>query len=205
MADNIDNLLSRIQKEGIERADIESGKILSQARHKADSLVKEAEAKSAVMIKNAEADTKVMIQRAEKALEQAARDVILQVREDLSEILSAIAKQEAGSTLKSAALEQLIVKVADAYMSGKERGSINVLVAPDQQKAVTDMLMSKLAAQMKSGLTVKSDNAITAGFKVFEEKGKITHDFTDAAVAAMLNQLLRPVLAKIVNNALTNP
>ncbi len=200
MADNIDSLLARIQKEGIARAESESDQIIAQSKQKADSIVKDAEVRAATIIKNAEADTKVMVQRSEKALEQSARDVILQVREDLSSILSSIAKQETASAIKSNILEQLIIKAVDAYISG----DISIQTAPDQQKAVTAMLMTKFAAKLKAGLTVKSDSSITAGFKVFEEKGRITHDFTDTAIAGTLNQLLRPALATIVNNALKN-
>jgi V/A-type H+-transporting ATPase subunit E len=48
---------------------------------------------------------------------------------------------------------------------------------------------------------VESDKGVKFGFRVKLDGGKVSHEFTEAAMAESLSALLRPQLAKIVNKA----
>ena len=91
MAEELQNLLERIQKDGVQKAEEESEKILARAREKAATLLKDAEKNAAAATEKAEQDAEQFMARSKKTLEQAARDVILSVGDAVTSTMKGIA------------------------------------------------------------------------------------------------------------------
>ena len=79
MAEDLQNLLDRIQKDGVEQAEAQAETILAQARDKAAAILREAEKQAAETRVGAEKDAEVFVERSTKTLEQAARDFLISV------------------------------------------------------------------------------------------------------------------------------
>ena len=199
MAEQLQSLLERIQKDGIEKADAEATRILEQANEQARKIVSDAQAKAAEMIKKAETDSQAYQQRSRKALEQAARDVVLYVRDAIDETLKKLVSKEVTQSLTPERLGKLIETVVKAYaQSGQTTGRLDVLLNPDQQKAVREYFMGKLSQSMKQGLEIEGRDDIVSGFRVSVEGGRIQHDFSGEAITEAISALLRPELARIL-------
>ncbi len=201
MSEELQNLLERIQKDGVEKAEGEADKIISEAKEKAETIIKEAKDQAAKTIEQAEIDGKAFAERSKKSLDQSARDVILSVKQAVDNTLKNIVSQNISEALSDDTLKPMLAQVAETYFSKKEdSGTIEVLINPEQQKKVTDFFMAKYANAMKSGLEVKADSGVVAGFKVSVVKDKVEHDFSEEAITDAICQLLRPALAEIVRN-----
>lgn len=202
MPEELQSLLDRIQKDGVDKADAEAARLVAAAKDKSAAIVKEAEEKARAILAKADQDSAQFAERGRKALEQAARDVVLSVGESVNAMMQGIVGRDIGQALDPETLKKLIAGVVQQYVAaGAGDARIEVIVAPAQQKAITDFFLSKFAAEMRKGLTVKADSSIVAGFRVSVTGREVQHDFTGEAIRDALCQLVRPQLAEIVKQA----
>jgi V/A-type H+-transporting ATPase subunit E len=202
MSEELQSLLERIEKDGVAKADAQAGDIITKAEAKAATLVKEAEAKADALIKQAEVDSQAFEVRSSKALDQAARDVILAVERDVAAIFARIAAQEVNAALDADTVRGCVTTLIEAYARADAEGTRLAITLSDAQRAaVLEVLTSRFQAELSAGLTIGGSDAITAGFKVAVTDKEVEHDFTGDAVAEALGDLLRTDLAKLVKGA----
>ena len=202
MAEELKNLLDRIQKEGVDRADAEAGQITAAAKAKAKGIVAEAESEAAAILAKARAEGDLFRQRGESALGHAARDVILSVGDAIAETLQAIVATHVDRVMNGETLPGLIKEAIRAYGSAGNAANLDVILNESQKEAVTSFFMKELADAMKGGLTIRSSRNIISGFRVTLKDSGVQHDFTGEALTAAIGELLRPPLADIVRKAL---
>lgn len=198
MAEELQNLLERIQKDGVDKATQEKERILAEAKEKAGSIISDAEVKAKEIIEKAETDSKAFEARAEKSLDQAARDTVLSVEQAVTTAMNSIVASEVGNAISADELKSIIASVIEAYAS---EGTAEVLVSPETEAKIKDYFATELAGKLKSGVEIKADNSIISGFQVSFADGNVQHDFTGEAITNALCQLLRPHLAEIVRNS----
>ncbi|HAS81238.1 MAG TPA: hypothetical protein DCS43_00800 [Verrucomicrobia bacterium] len=201
MAEELQGLLDRIQKEGVERADTEARQIADEARAKARRLIADAEKEAAALIQKARAESDLFLKRSESALHQVARDVILTVGEAVTETLQALVGKRIDAALTTEALPGLIHEAVKAYCSASTAQPIEVLLSESQQAAVSALFMNQFRNDMKAGLTIQGSRSVLSGFRVSLTDRGIQHDFTGEALTEAIGRLLRPQLADIVNRA----
>jgi V/A-type H+-transporting ATPase subunit E len=197
MAEELQGLLDKIQKDGVAKADAASKTLVDEATSQAVAIVKAAEAKAAKLIADAEEDAKQFEQRARSSLQQAARDLVLTVGEAVNAALAKVVATHADAALTGEALGKIIeVAVATYAATGA-----TVTLAQDQQAAVQDYFRAALSDAARGGIVLASDNGVVSGFTVKLDGDSVTNDFTGKAISAALGALLRPDLAAIVNEA----
>jgi V/A-type H+-transporting ATPase subunit E len=204
MAAELEGLLNRIQKEGVDRAEAEAAEITKDAKDKAKAIIIEAEAQAKALLEKAETESKRFQERSENAISQAARDIILSVGEAVTETFRRIISQNVDKALDDEALPQFIQDAIRTYTDANGAGNIVVLLNEKQKEAVTAYFMSKLADEMKTGLTIEGDRSVISGFTVSLKDSGVQHDFTGEALTSAIGELLRPQLAEIVSGALQN-
>ncbi len=202
MAEELQGLLDRIQKDGIERAETEAAQITADAKARAKAIVAEAENQAKALLAKAEADSGLFRQRSESAVSQAARDVILSVGEAVTETLQAIVARQVDAAMNTDALPGFIQEAIRAYASAQGDTAIEVLLSEQQKEAVTAYFMKAFAGKMKGGLTIRGSRGVISGFTVTLKDSGVQHDFTGEALTSAIGQLLRPQLARIVSDAL---
>lgn len=203
MAEELQNLLDRIRKDGVEKAEAETAKILSAAKEKAQSIVKQAEAEAAASLEAAKRDAEAFSERGRKSLEQAARDVVLSVSAALNHTLQAIVSREVKAVLTEETLRDMVTKFVEIYCRAEARNSrAEIVVSEDDRPGLESFFMTRFADEIKRGVEIKSDGDVLAGFRVFVTDGHVEHDFTERAITDALCQLLRPQLAEITRKAL---
>lgn len=202
MAEELQGLLDRIQKDGIDRAETEAAQITADAKAKAKAIVAEAENQAKALLAKAEADSELFRQRSESAISQAARDVILSVGEAVTETLQAIVARQVDAAMNADALPGFIQEAIRAYTAAQGNTAIEVLLSEQQQEAVSAYFMKAFAGKMKDGLTIRGSGSVISGFTVTLKDSGVQHDFTGEALTGAIGQLLRPQLARIVSGAL---
>ena len=189
--EDLQSLLEKINRDGVEKAEQEAAKIVADAQAKAAAILKDAETGAAQAKADAEAFAKADAARAAETIRQSARDVILGVKDSVSAIL-----------------ERLLAKDVDAALADEKTAvavvaeAIKNLVGPSEITC-NAKLAAALKAQLSSlgSFTVVTDEAAGTGFSVKLEDGRVEHAFTAETIAAELTKRIRPDLAKLVLGA----
>ncbi|MDP6490828.1 MAG: hypothetical protein QGH42_11370 [Kiritimatiellia bacterium] len=202
MSEELQSLLDRIEKDGVDKANAKAGEIVKNAETKAAELVKQAESDAAALLAKAEEDSKAFEVRSSKALDQAARDVILSVERSVAAIFARIAAEEVAVALDIETIRTCVAALIDSYAKADAQGSrLAITLSAEQRDDVVSYLSQKFQAQLADGLSVEGSDAIGAGFKVAVTDKEVEHDFTGEAVADALGALLRTDLATILKGA----
>lgn len=190
MAEELQQLLEKIQRDGVDKANAEADAIIAKAKADAAAVAKAAADEAAATRAAAETDAKAYADRAAKTIAQAARDVILEVRQGVSNLFDSLLGEAVNSALANPdAVAGLALEAVKAAGSGAE-------IAAGENLA--QALRAKLAQTAASGVTIVTDPATGAGFSVRLDNGRVEHDFSEAAIAAAIAKRLRPALAALV-------
>ena len=188
MSEDIQGLLEKINREGVEKARAESEKILSDARARAEVIVREAEADAARKSAEAERAAKAYAEGASETVRQAMRDLVARAEQSMQ-----------------ALLEKLLLKDVDLALA--DEGTVAAVaaeavkeVAGEGEFAASSRTAALLKAQLASlgSFKVTIDETIGAGFTVKVDGGRVEHDFTSKAIAEELSRRLRPDLAALL-------
>jgi V/A-type H+-transporting ATPase subunit E len=199
MADELQALLERIQSEGLKKADGEREEILAAARRDAEALLAEAKSQAKQITDQATRDAALTENKGKEALQQAARDTMLSLREQLQKCLKTVVGACAREGLTPEAMSTLIVELAQAYLkSDNASASLEVLLNPAQLEQLQAGLMSRLGEQLRSQAELKPVAEIEGGFRLSFSGEDVNYDFTDEALAETLCEFLNPKLAELV-------
>ena len=205
MAEELQPLLEKIRKEGVDKARAEADQILSQAKEQAAHLVRKAEVKTQELVAKAESDSEVYTQRSTATLEQAARDLLITVGQGIENIISDIVAESVESSLKPDVLEKMMVKMAQSCAEKQGETRIELLVSEADQKELVTFFVEKYREKMVHGIELHVDSEILKGFKVSFADDHVYLDFTQDAIADALTTFLRPKLAEIVSRVAQKP
>ena len=186
--EDLQSLLEKINREGVEKADAEAKRIVDEAKAKADKIVKDALAEAEKSKADAEANAKTYADRAAETIRQSARDITIGVKDAVTALLEKLLAQNVDKALADEKTATGLV--ADAIKG--LTGSVEI-AAPAK---LASALKAQLAAQ--SNIKVVLDETLDTGFAVKLDGGRIEHAFTGEVIAGELAKRLRPDLAKLL-------
>jgi len=202
MADELQSLIERIQREGVEKSEADAAAIVTRAKAKAAEIVKAAEAQAQALLKQADVDARVYAERSTITLTQAARDVLIAVGQGLESILAEVVHKQVGQALAPKTLQAMLGRIAQAYAAhGMMENRLTVLLSPDDQQSLTRLVEAGVCDALGQGVELRADDRIVKGFQISIQDGHVVHDFTQAAIAEAIGVLLKPHLAEIVHRA----
>ena len=196
MAEDLQYLMERIQKDAVDKAENEAAAIIAKAKEKAADIVKAAETEASARLEKADKDAEAFTQRSERTLEQSARDLLLSVGKNLEKMIMDLLNLEVEKSLDESTVKSMLLTVAKSYTS-----DIEVDFSDADARKLSSFVMGEFAKQLSAGVKVESDKGVKFGFRINLDGGKVTHEFTEAAMADALSALLRPQLARVVNAA----
>ena len=187
--EDLQGLLEKINRDGVEKAEAEAKRIIDDARAKADALIKDAQAQAVQSKTDAEKSSAAYAERAAETIRQAARDVVIGVKDSVTTLLEGLLAKDVEKALGDSAAQI----AADAIKGLTGSGEITC----------GSKLAAALRAQLAANGTIKvsTDEALGAGFTVKLDGGRVEHDFTTETISAELAKRLRPDLAKLVLGA----
>jgi V/A-type H+/Na+-transporting ATPase subunit E len=200
--EQLQSLLDRIRREGVERADAEAAEILARAEDRAARIVAEAGSEADALRRKAGGDAEASRNRGEKALEQAARDFLLTLQKHIEAVLRESLRETLAAALTPDVVVEMLLRLADAYAEHDMNESrIDVLLAPEDRERLAALVMEKYRDLVAQGLTLRADDRLDKGFKVSFADDNLYHDFSLAALAEALAPVLKPPLGEIVERA----
>ena len=188
MSEDLQSLLEKINRDGVEKANAAADKIIADAKAKAAEIVKAANAEAAQAKADAEKASADYAARAAETISQAARDTVLKIEASVTAMLTSLLAKDVDKTL---AEEKNVAALTLEAVKG---------LASSAEVAVPAKFASALKAQLaaQKNLTVVTDDTLSTGFSVRLDGGRVEHAFTGAAISEELAKRLRPDLAKLV-------
>lgn len=200
MAEELQHLIERIRKEGVESGEKAADALVSEAKQKAAALVAAAQKQAAAAVAQAAVEAEELVARGKKTLEQAARDLLISIGGAVGDVVANIVTDKTKAALSPEIVGQMLVKLAEAY-GQKDGGDLVALLGPADAAAVKAYFSQEYQNKLAAGLQIESDKGIFKGFRVGRKGGQVFHDFTQEAIADSLATFLRPELAEIVKQA----
>jgi V/A-type H+-transporting ATPase subunit E len=196
----LQELIGKIKKDGIESAGKEAEQLKAQAREAADKIVADAKKEAQRIIDQGKADA----ERSEKAgiasVEQASRNTLLSFRKQLEGLLDGIIRDETAKAYNADLLKEAIPEVLKAWASGKE-GGLDLILPEKLKGELESSFKGKFTDTIKGGVEIKTTRDMEAGFRIGEKDGSAYYDFSASQVADAFSAYLNPKLAEAVKNA----
>ena len=200
MAEEIRDLIEKINQDGIRAAEEkgrqieaaaqeQAGEILDRARHETEGMLSAAREK----IRREEENEKTV-------LAQAGRDLLLSLRNEIGAMLGRLLEGEVRATLTPEALATLLSDVIRRESAG-EGGDIAVYLKKDDLERLEAHFLQRLREETKKQIVLMPADGISGGFIISYDGGKSCFDYTDRALAAYLGARLKPELDRILKGA----
>ena len=116
--EDLQSLLEKINRDGVEKAEAEAAKIVSAAKAKAEALVKDAEAAAAKAKADAEQAASDYASRAAETVKQGARDTILKIEAAVTTMLEQLLVKDVEKALADEATVKTLVAEAVKGVTG---------------------------------------------------------------------------------------
>ena len=199
MSEELQGLLNKIQAEGLEKAETERARLVAEANTQAEAIIAEAKAQADKIRKDAEADAEASRKKADAAVRQAARDVIISLKDDLQEKLRAVVREASAQAMTSKAMAGLIAKIAEQFAQNAASGAEVILPVREREEAA-QKLIGCLPEVLKKNTTVQLGRGFAAGFKIGFNDSEVFLDFSDEALADVICEFVGPKLAAVIKS-----
>ncbi len=206
MTDELRSLLDRLQRDGVDAGKQQADVVLRDAQQQAARIVAEAKAEAERYRAETRADAERTVVRTRQQLQHAARDLLLVVGQRLEEIVRRILVDRTVVAFDGPTVIRLTEHLIEAFVArGRGAGALEVLVGPAQKELLTDAVLHALRDKLQQGVTLRVQAGVGPGFQIRMGDGGVTHDFTAAAIASALADLVTPEIAAIVLAAAVEP
>ncbi|MCL2762523.1 MAG: V-type ATP synthase subunit E [Treponema sp.] len=196
----VQELIDKIKKDGIDSASEEAARLKHEAETEAAQLIEAAKKEAADIMAKGKQDA----QRSEKAgvaaLEQASRNLLLAFKGEVQALLDTIVLAELGKAYNDDILKTVLPEMLKSW-SPQTMNSLAVLVPEASLGKIQTFFKAKLAAELKKGLELKPDRKLVTGFRITKKDGSAYYDFSADAVAELLSSYLNPRLSEILKNS----
>lgn len=198
MAEEIRELIEKINEEGVKAAEEKAKAIEDEARRQADAIIKKAEAQAERQISAAKEKIARMEASSRSSLSQAGRDLVLSLRKEITAILDKIIQAHLHKALGPDELADIIKSLIKENAGKEVKGDIIISLKKEDLEKLERSLLGSLKEELKKGVTLKPSEEIQAGFTISYDQGKSHYDFTDKALAEYIASHLKPRLAEIL-------
>lgn len=195
MAQQIQELVASIRKDGIEVAQQEAKAIVDAARREAEQIIAKAKKERDALHSKTEKEIAKKEMSARSSLAQASRDVQISMKAELTAQLDRLLVGEVSKALSSKEVVTLITEVI------KSAGAPEAKVLELNEKSfklLSDGLKETLAGELKKGLEIRPVASVASGFKLVEKDGSSFFDFTGGEVAALIKPYLSHAIEALI-------
>ena len=196
----VQELIDKIKKEGIEAASQEAGKIKHEAGTEARRIVEQAEKEAEKIIEKAKQDAERSEKAGIAALEQASRNLILAFKDEVQSLLDKIVASQVAANYGQDLLKSVLPDLLKAW-AAKGSNDLAVILPEGELSKLEGFFKEKLSGELLKGVELKSNRNVSTGFRISNKEGSVYYDFSAEAVALLLSTYLNPKLAEILKTS----
>lgn len=206
----VEQLIERLREKAVNAGQAKAEDIVNNAQKRAAWLIDEAEQEARHIVSKARAEADALTSAGVDALNLAARDALLKLRDTLLGSFSQEVRRVVGETMaQQAFIERIILALAGQVRvkTGLDDIQQVALLLPQdiigveelrnnpeelRQGALSHLSASIAGDLLRKGVSFEVSDQIKSGLKVKLEENAMQIDFTDEAVAELLLKHLRP-------------
>ncbi len=209
-ASGVDALIAKLRDEGVSAGRGQAEKIVADARAQAARIVDKSKAEAKEHLAAARKEGDAYQAAGEEAVKTAMRDTVLDMKSRLMQRFSADVKRLASDEIgKDETLKQMILELVGRVRqdTGLDKADGVEVILPEkaagleelrknpaelQKGAATRYVLGLTDEMLREGLVFSASEDVESGVRIRIDKGEITIDLTDEAIAALLLQHLQP-------------
>ncbi len=201
MQNKLKELTEKIYHEGVEKANNEAEKILTEAKNQADDTLAKAKKDAASILNKAEKDADDLKKNALNELQLAARQAISDVKQQIVNLVEAkTIKPETKAAFKEAAFTKNIIRsIVDKWNPDSgDNVDLEVLLPASMKKEFEAYYETKTKNLLSGGLDVDFSERIKGGFQIGPKDGGYLISFTDEDFTNFFKAYMRPRLINML-------
>jgi V/A-type H+/Na+-transporting ATPase subunit E len=200
MPQELQGLLDRIHKEGIEKTENEKVEILKKAKEEAKAILKTAKTEAKALIKIAKEDAKKNEKKSTSTILQASRDIIISLETELRERLNLCVNNLAKEALTPKLMGEIIKKMTTAYSEDSHKDlSMELIFSTKDLAEMTKLARTNLFEDLKNKPQILVGHNFTTGVKIGFKGENVFFDFSDNTITNIVSDYVGPRLAAILN------
>jgi V/A-type H+-transporting ATPase subunit E len=193
----LQELIDKIKKDGIQSASDEALRLRALAEGEAKRIVEAAQKEGADIVAKAKVDADRFEKAGIAAIGQASRNLILAFKGEIQAVLDKIVVRETTAAYNADVLKAALPEILKNW-AAKSGDSLDILLPEAQLASLEGFFRQNLAAELNAGAELKTGRNVGAGFRIASRDGSAYYDFSAEAVADLLSTYLNPRLAEIV-------
>jgi V/A-type H+-transporting ATPase subunit E len=201
MAEEIRDLIEKINQEGIKAAQEKAQNIEAAAQQRADDILAHARLEAEKIIAAAQERISREDEKEKTLLAQAGRDMLLSLRIEINAMLECTMVSEIRQALTPEIISRLLSELVRNYSAG-ENSDITVFVKKEDLEILEKSFLHRLREQTKKTIILRPAKEISGGFTISFDDGKSCYDFTDKALAEYIGAYVKPKLNRILKEAI---
>ena len=202
MSEKLRELTNKIYKEGIEKAEQESSRIVNDARKEADSIKKSALEEKERLIAQTKSKMEAYSQKVEAEIKLAARKSINQIKQDLRNLITEKAIE--GPIRKGLSDPATLTKVLVACMESikeKKAGNWTFDLPESKKEEIQQLIEQDKHRLLSDNLVLKANKNLQSGFEVQPDGANYKIMFDDATFTGFLAEFLSVETQNLVNHS----
>jgi V/A-type H+-transporting ATPase subunit E len=193
----LQELIDKIKKDGIESASEEALRLKTQAEEEAKRILDAAHREAEAIIAKGKDDAERSEKAGVTALEQASRNLFLAFKKEIEALLARIIARETVAAYSGEVIKDVLPEILKNW-AAKGSDALDIILPEKDRKSLEDFFNTKLAGELKKGVELKIGRNLSAGFRIAEKDGSAYYDFSAESVAELLSAYLNPRLAEIL-------
>jgi len=193
---NLEGLIAKIHEEGVLEARKNAEEILVKARADAAAILEQAKQEAVKAREEAKRDAAGFQANAQTALKQAARDVMLSVKQELRKVFDSALSRRIAETLDVKFTAELILKVLAKW--SPQAGALEVLVSEKDKAGLESLVRSQFRPAAGQSIEIKVAGGMDKGFRVAVKGEDAVYDFSDESISNALKEFLSPAIAAVL-------
>jgi len=196
----VQELIDKIIKDGIESASEEAARVKREAEAEAKQIIEAAKKEADGIITRGKEDAERFEKAGAAALEQASRNVVLTFKEEIQALLDKLVADRLSESYDTDTLKAVLPELLKAW-AAKGEDKLSLLLPEAQLAKIKDFFKEKLTEKVSKGIELKSSRNLTTGFRISNKDGSVYYDFSAESVAELLSAYLNPKLAEILTTS----
>ncbi|WP_299526843.1 hypothetical protein [Winogradskyella sp.] len=180
----LDGLIAKVKSEAIEASEKEAKQIIDDAKQKAKQIVSEAETEKEALLNDAQTKAEALVDKGKVALNQAARDVQISVKNDIQKLFKSILEDEVKDAFTPDLYTTVISKVMDSLGN-----NVAIALPADTEDQLIKAIQKKVALSGTAPQIIKKEQLLS-GLSVTKTDEGWSYDITAEEVSELLSQHL---------------
>jgi len=196
----VQELIDKIKKDGIETASQEASRIKTEAEAEARRIIEGAKKEADDIVARGKQDAERSEKAGIAALEQASRNLILAFKDEIQALLERLVAAHIAANYNDEVLKAALPGLLRAWAE-KSGDNLAVILPEGELSKLQSFFSEKLADELRKGVELKSSRKLSSGFRISNKEGSVYYDFSAEAVAGLISTYLNPKLAEILSNS----